>query len=230
MLSARACKFIRPLPHINLATNYRIHSHRDPAARWCGRPIPPRRSRGQETANKCLVMKPGVLVGWFFLYTVRLKWCGTWFHALMQILSHTTNVICGRGSITAFEASMMLDTTDRKISCKSFNHKTAKCLRPLVKRVPLISNRHRWNFETAGFQLCMHLGSAFQLVDDFTRLPVHPVKPFWVKTSAIWLAEGNTDFTRWFTQWEMATAEQSAIILLKPWTRPADKITMTLLK
>ena len=160
LLSARACGY-QGNQHINLATIIEfIHTatllHDDVVDGSDMR-------RGKETANNLWGNEASVLVG-DFLYTrsfemmVELNTM-----RIMQILSHTTNVIA-EGEVLQLLNCHDADTTEDRY-LEVIHHKTAKLFEAagllgavIAQASPVV--------EQAMAAYAMHLGSAFQLVDD----------------------------------------------------------------
>lgn len=160
ILCARACGY-QGGQHINLATIIEfIHTatllHDDVVD---GSEL----RRGQETANSLWGNEASVLVG-DFLYTRSFEMMVEMESMpLMKILSHTTNVIAEG------EVLQLLNCNDADVSEANYleviHHKTAKLFEAAGKLGAVISQSGS-QVEQAMAGYAMHLGSAFQLVDD----------------------------------------------------------------
>lgn len=160
ILSAHACGY-QGKQHINLATIIEfIHTatllHDDVVDNSDMR-------RGQQTANNLWGNEASVLVG-DFLYTrsfemmVELQ-----SMQVMEILSRTTNIIA-EGEVLQLLNCHDADTTESRY-LQVIHHKTAKLFEAAGQLGAVISNRSA-DLEQAMASYAMHLGSAFQLVDD----------------------------------------------------------------
>jgi octaprenyl-diphosphate synthase len=160
ILSARACGYEGD-KHINLATIIEfIHTatllHDDVVDNSDMR-------RGQETANNLWGNEASVLVG-DFLYTRSFEMMVEMNSMrLMQILSHTTNVIA-EGEVLQLLNCHDADTTEARY-LEVIHHKTAKLFEAAGQLGAVICNAPA-EIEDAMARYAMHLGSAFQLVDD----------------------------------------------------------------
>lgn len=160
ILCARACGY-KNEQHINLATIIEfIHTatllHDDVVDNSDMR-------RGRETANNLWGNEASVLVG-DFLYTRSFEMMVEMDSMrLMKILSHTTNVIAEG------EVLQLLNCNDADTSEESYleviHHKTAKLFEAAGQLGAVISASTP-EIESAMSNYAMHLGSAFQLVDD----------------------------------------------------------------
>ena len=160
VLCARACGYNGD-EHINLATIIEfIHTatllHDDVVDASEMR-------RGKETANTVWGNEASVLVG-DFLYTRSFEMMVEMGSMrLMQILSHTTNVIA-EGEVLQLLNCNDADTTEASY-LEVIHHKTAK-LFEAAGRLGAVINQSSPEVEQAMADYAMHLGSAFQLVDD----------------------------------------------------------------
>lgn len=160
ILSARACGYDGD-KHINLATIIEfIHTatllHDDVVDNSDMR-------RGQETANNLWGNEASVLVG-DFLYTRSFEMMVEMDSMrLMQILSHTTNVIA-EGEVLQLLNCHDADTTEARY-LEVIHHKTAKLFEAAGQLGAVICKAPA-EIEDAMARYAMHLGSAFQLVDD----------------------------------------------------------------
>lgn len=160
ILSARACGY-QGDKHINLATIIEfIHTatllHDDVVDNSDMR-------RGKETANNLWGNEASVLVG-DFLYTRSFEMMVEMDSMrLMQILSHTTNVIA-EGEVLQLLNCHDADTTEARY-LEVIHHKTAKLFEAAGQLGAVICNAPS-EIEDAMARYAMHLGSAFQLVDD----------------------------------------------------------------
>jgi octaprenyl-diphosphate synthase len=160
ILSAKACGY-EDQAHINLATIIEfIHTatllHDDVVDNSDMR-------RGQETANNLWGNEASVLVG-DFLYTRSFEMMVEMNSMrLMQILSHTTNIIA-EGEVLQLLNCHDADTTEARY-LEVIHHKTAKLFEAAGQLGAVISNAPA-TIEQAVALYAMHLGSAFQLVDD----------------------------------------------------------------
>jgi octaprenyl-diphosphate synthase len=160
ILAARACGY-RGDAHINLATIIEfIHTatllHDDVVDNSDMR-------RGRETANNLWGNEASVLVG-DFLYTRSFEMMVEMDSMrLMQILSHTTNVIA-EGEVLQLLNCNDPDTTEARY-LEVIHHKTAKLFEAAGQLGAVINNCDEQT-EQAMANYAMHLGSAFQLVDD----------------------------------------------------------------
>ena len=160
LLSARACGY-QGNAHINLATIIEfIHTatllHDDVVDHSQMR-------RGQETANSVWGNEASVLVG-DFLYTRAFEMMVELDSMrLMRILSHTTNIIA-EGEVLQLLNVHDADTTEQRY-LQVIHHKTAKLFEAAGQLGAVISKTDI-DTEKALGQYAMHLGSAFQLVDD----------------------------------------------------------------
>lgn len=160
ILSARACGYEGD-KHINLATIIEfIHTatllHDDVVDNSDMR-------RGQETANNLWGNEASVLVG-DFLYTRSFEMMVEMDSMrLMQILSHTTNVIA-EGEVLQLLNCHDADTTEARY-LEVIHHKTAKLFEAAGQLGAVICDAPA-EIEDAMARYAMHLGSAFQLVDD----------------------------------------------------------------
>lgn len=119
--------------------------------------------RGRETANSLWGNEASVLVG-DFLYTRAFEMMVEMNSMpLMKILSHATNVIAEG------EVLQLLNCNDANTTEESYleviHHKTAKLFEAAGQLGAVISDRSA-EVEYAMGHYAMHLGSAFQLVDD----------------------------------------------------------------
>jgi octaprenyl-diphosphate synthase len=160
ILAARACGY-QGDAHINLATIIEfIHTatllHDDVVDNSDMR-------RGRETANNLWGNEASVLVG-DFLYTRSFEMMVEMDSMrLMQILSHTTNVIA-EGEVLQLLNCNDPDTTEARY-LEVIHHKTAKLFEAAGQLGAVINNCDEQT-EQAMANYAMHLGSAFQLVDD----------------------------------------------------------------
>jgi len=160
ILCARACGY-KDDQHINLATIIEfIHTatllHDDVVDNSDMR-------RGRETANNLWGNEASVLVG-DFLYTRSFEMMVEMDSMrLMKILSHTTNVIAEG------EVLQLLNCNDAETTEASYleviHHKTAKLFEAAGLLGAVICNASS-DIEEAMGNYAMHLGSAFQLIDD----------------------------------------------------------------
>lgn len=160
ILCARACGY-KDDAHINLATIIEfIHTatllHDDVVDNSDMR-------RGRETANNLWGNEASVLVG-DFLYTRSFEMMVEMESMrLMKILSHTTNIIAEG------EVLQLLNCNDAGTTEESYleviHHKTAKLFEAAGLLGAVISQA-KPDVEQAMSDYAMHLGSAFQLVDD----------------------------------------------------------------
>jgi octaprenyl-diphosphate synthase len=119
--------------------------------------------RGKETANTLWGNEASVLVG-DFLYTRSFEMMVEMESMpLMKILSHTTNIIAEG------EVLQLLNCNDPDTSEAAYleviHHKTAK-LFEAAGRLGAVISQSSDDIEQAMADYAMHLGSAFQLVDD----------------------------------------------------------------
>lgn len=160
ILAARACGY-SGTNHINLATIIEfIHTatllHDDVVDNSDMR-------RGRETANNLWGNEASVLVG-DFLYTRSFEMMVEMDSMrLMKILSHTTNVIA-EGEVLQLLNCNDPDTTETRY-LEVIHHKTAK-LFEAAGQLGAVINKCDDATEQAMANYAMHLGSAFQLVDD----------------------------------------------------------------
>lgn len=160
ILSAKACGYEGD-KHINLATIIEfIHTatllHDDVVDNSAMR-------RGQETANNLWGNEASVLVG-DFLYTRSFEMMVEMDSMrLMKILSSTTNIIA-EGEVLQLLNCHDADTTEARY-LEVIHHKTAKLFEAAGQLGAVIS-RSADDIEQAMARYAMHLGSAFQLVDD----------------------------------------------------------------
>jgi len=160
ILCARACGY-KGKHHINLATIIEfIHTatllHDDVVDSSDLR-------RGRETANNLWGNEASVLVG-DFLYTRSFEMMVEMDSMrLMHILSHTTNVIA-EGEVLQLLNCHDADTTETRY-LEVIHHKTAKLFEAAGQLGAVISQANP-DIEEAMATYAMHLGSAFQLVDD----------------------------------------------------------------
>lgn len=160
ILSARACGY-QGQQHANLATIIEfIHTatllHDDVVD---GSEL----RRGKETANNLWGNEASVLVG-DFLYTRSFEMMVEMdLMPLMRILSHTTNIIAEG------EVLQLLNCNDPDTSEAAYleviHHKTAKLFEAAGQLGAVISGSSP-EIEHVMAMYAMHLGSAFQLVDD----------------------------------------------------------------
>lgn len=160
ILCARACGYHGD-QHINLATIIEfIHTatllHDDVVDNSDMR-------RGRETANNLWGNEASVLVG-DFLYTRSFEMMVEMDSMrLMKILSHTTNIIA-EGEVLQLLNCHDADTSEENY-LEVIHHKTAKLFEAAGQLGAVISNSST-EVEAAMSSYAMHLGSAFQLVDD----------------------------------------------------------------
>lgn len=160
ILCARACGYQKE-EHINLATIIEfIHTatllHDDVVD---GSEL----RRGKETANTVWGNEASVLVG-DFLYTRSFEMMVEMGSMrLMQILSHATNIIA-EGEVLQLLNCNDADTTEASY-LEVIHHKTAKLFEAAGELGAVISLASP-DIEQAMSNYAMHLGSAFQLVDD----------------------------------------------------------------
>ncbi|RLA05291.1 MAG: octaprenyl diphosphate synthase, partial [Gammaproteobacteria bacterium] len=160
LLCARACNYQQD-QHINLATIIEfIHTatllHDDVVDNSDMR-------RGRETANNLWGNEASVLVG-DFLYTRSFEMMVELENMrLMEILSHTTNIIA-EGEVLQLLNCNDADTTEERY-LEVIHHKTAK-LFEAAGQLGAVLSKSSAEVELAMAKYAMHLGSAFQLVDD----------------------------------------------------------------
>jgi octaprenyl-diphosphate synthase len=119
--------------------------------------------RGNETANSIWGNEASVLVG-DFLYTRAFEMMVEMNSMpLMKILSHTTNIIA-EGEVLQLLNCNDADTTEESY-LEVIHHKTAKLFEAAGQLGAVISESSA-EVEYAMSHYAMHLGSAFQLVDD----------------------------------------------------------------
>ena len=119
--------------------------------------------RGRETANSLWGNEASVLVG-DFLYTRSFEMMVEMNSMpLMKILSHTTNIIA-EGEVLQLLNCNDADTTEESY-LEVIHHKTAKLFEAAGQLGAVISESSA-EVEYAMSHYAMHLGSAFQLVDD----------------------------------------------------------------
>ncbi|PCJ31296.1 MAG: octaprenyl diphosphate synthase [Gammaproteobacteria bacterium] len=119
--------------------------------------------RGRETANNLWGNEASVLVG-DFLYTRSFEMMVEMDSMpLMKILSHTTNII------SEGEVLQLLNCNDADVTEQNYleviHHKTAKLFESAGELGAVVSQASA-EIERAMADYAMHLGSAFQLVDD----------------------------------------------------------------
>ncbi|WP_284452276.1 octaprenyl diphosphate synthase [Methylophaga thalassica] len=203
ILAARACGY-EGSQHINLATIIEfIHTatllHDDVVDNSDMR-------RGQETANTLWGNEASVLVG-DFLYTRSFEMMvEIESMRLMQILSHTTNVIA-EGEVLQLLNCHDADTTEARY-LEVIHHKTAKLFEAAGQLGAVISGSDNAT-EMAMANYAMHLGSAFQLVDDL--LDYSQSSETIGKNIGDDLAEGKPTLPLIYAM-QHGNAEQSAII------------------
>ncbi|WP_438971676.1 octaprenyl diphosphate synthase [Methylophaga sp.] len=160
LLCAKACGY-QGDKHINLATIIEfIHTatllHDDVVDNSDMR-------RGQETANSLWGNEASVLVG-DFLYTRSFEMMVEMDSMrLMKILSSTTNIIA-EGEVLQLLNCHDADTTESRY-LEVIHHKTAKLFEAAGQLGAVICDTSE-EIEEAMSLYAMHLGSAFQLVDD----------------------------------------------------------------
>ncbi len=160
ILCARACGY-QGDHHINLATIIEfIHTatllHDDVVDNSDMR-------RGRKTANNLWGNEASVLVG-DFLYTRSFEMMVEMDSMqLMSILSHTTNIIA-EGEVLQLLNCHDADTTEARY-LEVIHHKTAKLFEAAGRLGAVITNSSA-DIETAMTKYSMHVGSAFQLMDD----------------------------------------------------------------
>lgn len=160
ILCARACGY-QGQHHINLATIIEfIHTatllHDDVVDNSDMR-------RGRKTANSIWGNEASVLVG-DFLYTRSFEMMVEMESMrLMKVLSHTTNVIA-EGEVLQLLNCNDASTTEQRY-LEVIHHKTAKLFEAAGLLGAVISESSA-EIEQAMASYAMHLGSAFQLVDD----------------------------------------------------------------
>lgn len=160
LLCARACNY-KGDQHINLATIIEfIHTatllHDDVVDNSNMR-------RGRKTANNLWGNEASVLVG-DFLYTRAFEMMVEVDDMrLMQILSQTTNIIA-EGEVLQLLNCHDADTTEQ-LYLEVIHHKTAQLFDAAGRLGAVLSNSSA-EIEQAMSKYAMHLGSAFQLVDD----------------------------------------------------------------
>ncbi len=160
ILCARACGY-QADQHINLATIIEfIHTatllHDDVVD---GSQL----RRGQDTANTIWGNEASVLVG-DFLYTRAFEMMVEMDSMrLMHILSHTTNIIA-EGEVLQLLNCHDADTTEARY-LEVIHHKTAKLFES-AGQLGAVLCQTRPEVEHAMANYAMHLGSAFQLIDD----------------------------------------------------------------
>ncbi len=160
ILCARACGY-QADQHINLATIIEfIHTatllHDDVVD---GSQL----RRGQDTANTIWGNEASVLVG-DFLYTRAFEMMVEMDSMrLMQILSHTTNIIA-EGEVLQLLNCHDANTTEARY-LEVIHHKTAKLFES-AGQLGAVLCQTRPEVEHAMADYAMHLGSAFQLIDD----------------------------------------------------------------
>lgn len=160
ILCARACGY-QGQHHINLATIIEfIHTatllHDDVVDNSDMR-------RGRETANSIWGNEASVLVG-DFLYTRSFEMMVEMGSMrLMKVLSHTTNVIAEGEVLQLLNCNDASTTEERYLEV--IHHKTAKLFEAAGLLGAVITESSA-EVEQAMASYAMHLGSAFQLVDD----------------------------------------------------------------
>jgi octaprenyl-diphosphate synthase len=160
ILCARACGY-QGQHHINLATIIEfIHTatllHDDVVDNSDMR-------RGRETANSIWGNEASVLVG-DFLYTRSFEMMVEMESMrLMKVLSHTTNVIAEGEVLQLLNCNDASTTEERYLEV--IHHKTAKLFEAAGLLGAVITESSA-EVEQAMASYAMHLGSAFQLVDD----------------------------------------------------------------
>ena len=160
ILSARACGYQQE-QHINLATIIElIHTatllHDDVVDRSELR-------RGQEAAHTVWGNEASVLVG-DFLYTRAFEMMVEIDSMrLMQILANTTNIIA-EGEVLQLLSCNNADTTEAHY-LEVIRYKTAK-LFEAAGRLSAVISQASHDIEMAMAQYAIHLGSAFQIIDD----------------------------------------------------------------
>ncbi len=160
ILCARACEYKKQL-HINLAVIIElIHTatllHDDVID---GSEL----RRGKKTANAVWGNEASVLVG-DFLYTRSFEMMVEMNSMrLMQILSNATNIIA-EGEVLQLLSLNVADTTEAHY-LEIIRYKTAKLFEAAGKLGAVISHADP-DIEAAMAQYALHLGSAFQLIDD----------------------------------------------------------------
>jgi octaprenyl-diphosphate synthase len=160
VLAAKACGY-QGDAHINLATIIEfIHTatllHDDVVDSSDMR-------RGKETANNLWGNEASVLVG-DFLYTRAFEMMvETGSMRVMEIMSHTTNIIA-EGEVLQLMNCHDASTTEQSY-LQVIHHKTAK-LFEAAGQLGAVINQCPADVEQAMANYAMHLGSAFQLVDD----------------------------------------------------------------
>lgn len=203
ILCARACGY-QGEQHINLATIIEfIHTatllHDDVVDNSDMR-------RGRETANSLWGNEASVLVG-DFLYTRSFEMMVEMESMrLMKVLSHTTNIIA-EGEVLQLLNCNDADTTEARY-LEVIHHKTAKLFEAAGLLGAVISQSGT-DVEIAMARYAMHLGSAFQLVDDL--LDYSESSDTIGKNIGDDLAEGKPTLPLIFAM-QNGTAEQALII------------------
>jgi octaprenyl-diphosphate synthase len=119
--------------------------------------------RGNQTANAIWGNEAAVLVG-DFLYSRSFEMMvGVGSMRVMEILSHTTNVIA-EGEVLQLLNCHDPDTTEERYR-DVIRYKTAKLFEASA-RLGAVLGKQPENVESAMARFGMHLGTAFQLVDD----------------------------------------------------------------
>lgn len=203
ILCARACGYQGQF-HINLATIIEfIHTatllHDDVVDNSDMR-------RGKETANNLWGNEASVLVG-DFLYTRSFEMMVEMNSMrLMEILSHTTNIIA-EGEVLQLLNCHDADTTEARY-LEVIHHKTAKLFEAAGLLGAILTEADR-ETEHAMASYAMHLGSAFQLVDDL--LDYSQSSETIGKNIGDDLAEGKPTLPLIYAM-QHGSAEQSAVI------------------
>lgn len=119
--------------------------------------------RGQSTANSIWGNEASVLVGDFLYSRAFEMMVEIDSMRVMEILAHTTNTIA-KGEVQQLLNCHDPDTTEERY-LEVIHNKTAKLFEAAAKLAAVIS-RQSDSVETAMARFGMHLGAAFQLVDD----------------------------------------------------------------
>jgi octaprenyl-diphosphate synthase len=119
--------------------------------------------RGQQTANAIWGNEASVLVGDFLYSRAFEMMVGLGSMRVMEILSHTTNIIA-EGEVLQLLNCHDADTTEERYR-EVIRYKTAK-LFEAASQLGAVLGRQPADIEQAMAAYGMHLGTAFQLIDD----------------------------------------------------------------
>jgi len=146
---------------------------------------------------------------------------------LMPDPFHTYKNVIAEGEVFTLWTSMMLYYWRKNLQV-IHHKKQPNCLRAAGQLGALISN-HPMKLKPRA-SICLMSWQCFSAGRRFTRVTVHPVKPFGKEKHRRWSGLKGKPTLPLIYAMRMAPGPNSQQLFVKPWTRQRDKVDWTLLK